>query len=222
MNCIYLVNVNKLNNEKLFSEYFLKMSDYRKAKINKMKMQKDKNLSLGVGILINEYLKAFNLKEKDMVYEEKCNGKPYFKNLPEVFFNASHSGECAVCSFSDDEIGCDIEKSDSVNLEIAKRFFAQSEYNYILSAKAEAKKSETFFRLWTLKESYLKHSGKGLPGGLQSFEIMFDNSFFNGIALKENEKYQKIYFKEYKYSDFFISVCSKNSLFSNNLTIINL
>lgn len=222
MNYIYLVNTDKLNDEKLFSNYFSEMSDYRKAKINKMKMQKDKNLSLGVGILINDYLKTLGLREKDMLYEEKHNGKPFFKTLPNVYFNASHSGECAVCSFSDKEIGCDIEKSDKVNTKIAKRFFAQSESDYIFSAKTEAEQSEIFFRLWTLKESYLKHSGKGLQGGLNSFEIVFDNGFANGIYLKEKGEIRKIYFKEYKYSDFYIAVCSENSMFSDDLIVIDL
>ena len=222
MNYIYLIHTEKLNNEKLFSKYFSFMSDYRKSKINRMKMQKDKNMSLGVGILINEYLKTLGLREKDMIYEEKYNGKPYFKNLPEVYFNASHSGNCAVCSFSSEETGCDIEKSDEVNTEIAKRFFARSEYEYIYSAKSDSEQLERFFRLWTLKESYLKFSGEGLQGGLNSFEVLFDEKFFNGISLKENGRIQKIYFKEYKYSDLYISVCSKNSMFSDDLILINL
>lgn len=218
MNYIYLVDTDKLNNEELFSKYFSQMSDYRKAKISKMKMQKDKNLSLGVGILIDTYLQSLGLREKDMIYEERYNGKPYFKSLSQVYFNASHSGNCAVCTFADEEIGCDIEKSDIVNLEIAKRFFAKSECNHILSAKTESEQSERFFRLWTLKESYLKYMGKGLPGGLNSFEIVLNND----IALKEKGVFQNIRFKEYRYLDYYISVCSKQSLFSDNLTIINL
>lgn len=222
MNCVYLVNTDKLKNENLFSKYYSEMSVYRKEKINKMKTQKDKNLSLGAGILINAYLKTLGLKEKDMLYEEKYNGKPFFKNRPEIYFNVSHSAECAVCSFSDEETGCDIEKYDKVNTEIARRFFARSESDYIFSAKTEEEQLQKFFRIWTLKESYLKFSGKGLPGGLDSFEIAFDNSFVNGISLKEKGKFKNIYFKEYKYSDFYISVCSSNSSFANDLIIIDL
>ncbi len=222
MNYVYLLNTDKLNNKKLFSKYYTEMSEYRKNKINKMKMQKDKNLSLGVGILINNFLKPLELREKDILYVEKCNGKPFFKNLPEVFFNASHSGNCAVCSFSDEEIGCDVEKSDRANTEIAKRFFVRTECDYIFSAKTEKEMSERFFRLWTLKESYLKLSGKGLQGGLDSFEIIFDKSFNNGIAVKEKSEFKKVYFKEYKYLDYYISVCSRSSVFSDNLIIMEL
>ena len=214
----FLLETDKLNNDDLFSEYYAKMSQYRKEKTDRMKMRKDKNLSLGAGILLNNYLNTIGLTEKNMEYSYVENGKPYLKNYPNIHFNLSHSENVALCSVSDCNIGCDIEIISSYNSNIAKRFFTENEYNLISLTTDISTKAELFFRIWTLKESYLKLSGKGLSGGLNSFEINIENN----ITAKENDALKPVFFREYTFKNYRIAVCSGKNDFSENLTIVSI
>lgn len=220
MNETYIINTDVLNNMALFDYWFKNMSGYRQEKISRMKLKKDKNLSLGVGILMDSYLKKIGLTEKEMLYINGKNGKPFFKNKPHIFFNASHSGNVAICSFSDDEIGCDVEDDAPINIKIAERFFTVNENQYIASASTQKERQRCFLRFWTLKESYLKCTGTGLHGGLNSFEIsLFQN---DDITAYEKGKRVEVYFKEYSYSGFYISVCAKNPSFAEELVTVKI
>jgi 4'-phosphopantetheinyl transferase len=53
---------------------------------------------------------------------------------------------------------------------VAERFFARAESAYLRSLPA-ATRLESFFRLWTLKEAYVKALGEGLRIPLASFEV---------------------------------------------------
>ena len=196
------------------------MSLYRKEKIDKLKQRKDKNLSLAVGIIIDNFLQQQNLREYDMSYSTKANGKPFFTDYEHLHFNASHSGDIAVCAFSDSEIGCDIQQIGEANEKIAKRFFTHSEYNYIYS-KNQADISqkltadEKFTRLWAVKEACLKLSGSGLGGGLKSFDIIIEE---NAVNIRD----KNLYIKEYRYKNCYIELCSTKPFFGDNLNILTL
>ena len=70
---------------------------------------------------------------------------------------------------SDCEVGCDIEKNANAPLEVAEHYFYHSELAYIKAAK---NKDKAFFTLWTLKESYMKMTGRGMSLPLDSFEVV--------------------------------------------------
>ena len=54
-------------------------------------------------------------------------------------------------------------------MEIARRYFQMAESAYI---QAAPDRDKAFFTLWTLKESYMKMTGKGMSLPLDSFEIV--------------------------------------------------
>lgn len=216
----FLLEVDKLNDDTIFSKYYNHMSPYRKNKIDRLKQRKDKNLSLAVGIIIDSYLQKFNLRECDMNYSTKTNGKPFFTDYEHLYFNASHSGNVAICAFSDNEIGCDIQQITKAKEKVAKRFLTNNEYNYIYNKNVtditqELSTDEKFTRLWAVKESYLKLIGSGLGGGLQSFDIIIEN---NVIKIGENN----CYIKEYRYKDYYIELCSAEPFFNDKLEILTL
>ena len=133
----------------------------------------------------------------ELKYSE--NEKPTADNL---FFNITHSGAYVVGVQSDCEVGCDIEKIDAVPLEIAEHYFRPTECEYIKSAKD---KNRAFFTLWTLKECYMKMTGRGLSIPLDSFEIIRK---VNGYALKE--PYGKpCFLKTMEFDDHVFSVCNE-------------
>lgn len=168
------MDVTPLSDENTFNYFYKKVSKYRQEKINTFKQRKDKNLSLGAGILLGSALKDFGLCEKDMFYKEGKYGKPYFENELQLYFSISHSDNKALVALSDTEIGCDIEKIDNVDLSIAKRFFHTDEYNDIISLHNTAEQRKQFFKYWTLKESFIKATGFGLKLPLDRFCISID------------------------------------------------
>jgi 4'-phosphopantetheinyl transferase len=90
-----------------------------------------------------------------------------------VHFNLSHSSALAFYAIAfGRKVGVDIEqiRADLPDLEIADRFFSPSEVA-ILRGLAPDRRREAFFRFWTLKEAYLKATGKGLTFGLNQVDV---------------------------------------------------
>lgn len=212
----YMINTDKLNDDKLFEDYYNVMSAYRQNKIRKYIFRKDRNLSLGAGILLNYGLKQYGLNECDMRYAASNNEKPHFADRPDLHFNISHSGTMVICSFSDTEIGVDIEKITSIDLDIAKRFFCTSEYEFIVSQTSDMERKEAFFRIWVLKESFMKMTGLGMSILTDSFEINLGDS----ITVKHKVDDQIYNFKEYKADEYRIAVCSTTAEFGESIKII--
>lgn len=132
---------------------------------------------------------------------EKCNnteiakdgnGKPFFKFLPDFYFNISHTDGLTVIAVSESEVGVDVEKLRKADLRIAKRRFLKCEAEYIKSAKSDRR----FFEVWTKKEAYLKYKGTGLAGGLDSVNVF--------------ECIPEI--KTFYFEDYIISICCENEL----------
>lgn len=189
---IYISDTTKLSDEKTFQKYLSQMPKSRQQKIEKLRFSADKELSLLAGILLNYALSdnGIVLKDDDIIKGE--NGKPHLKNS-ELFFNLSHSGKIAMCAVSDKDIGCDVERIKDIDLKIAKRFFSDEEYAYILSLSDYEKQKDSFFRLWTLKESFMKITGHGLKLPLDEFSI--------DISKETVTVYQKLNINDYRFRE---------------------
>lgn len=129
--------------------------------------------------LFREGLRSIGLNEdasrftSDQI-EVSSFGKPYFRDIPQAHISLSHSGNYIACAFSDVEIGLDLQECISPHtdvLRLVKRFFTSQEYEALLSVSGDDKtrQREIFFRLWAIKEAYLKYIGCGLSGELNSF-----------------------------------------------------
>ncbi|MGB8451533.1 MAG: 4'-phosphopantetheinyl transferase superfamily protein [Anaerocolumna sp.] len=199
-----MINTDKLNDDKLFQDYYNEMSAYRQKKIMKYKFRKDRNLSLGAGILLDYGLKQYGLNECNMRYAAGNNDKPYFADRPDIHFNISHSGTMVICSFSNAEIGVDIEKITGMDFNIARRFFCTAEYEYIINQTTDMERKEAFFRIWVLKESFMKMTGLGMSLLIDSFEIILEDK----ITVKHSVNDQIYSFKEYKVDEYRIAICS--------------
>ena len=62
-----------------------------------------------------------------------------------------------------------------------------------------------FYRLWTVKESYLKMTGEGLAYGLKAVEIRFEKT--NNISIYRNGEKCNCSTKEYDISGYMLSIC---------------
>ena len=128
--------------------------------------ERDKNLSVGVEVLLNHALDKIGITNP--VFDIDKYGKPYLKNYSNVHFNLSHSEGYVACAVSDSPVGVDIEYVTDIDLNLAKQFFYGTEYEYILNNNDQRK---AFFELWVLKESYMKMTGLGFRLALDEFCI---------------------------------------------------
>jgi 4'-phosphopantetheinyl transferase len=112
-------------------------------------------------------------------FARDANGKPRVfpgVGLPEIEFNLSHTrGLVAAAATRSGAIGIDAERVDpaKADLAVAERFFAPLELRILHYAPA-ADRTKLFFRLWTLKEAYIKAIGTGLSMPLDSFTFAFE------------------------------------------------
>ncbi len=201
---MYIAKTTALQNSVIFDRFYHSASLDRKAKTDRYVNHNDKILSLGGEALLFYALKSEGITDFEIEYSQK--GKPYLKNTDNVFFNLSHSGDTVMCALSGAEVGCDTEKVRDTAHGCAKRFFCPEECDFIASRKTEEKRKDAFFRLWTLKESFVKATGAGLSLGLDSF--CFDLS---GTApkLSHSPDGNFYYFKEFDFNDGYkYAVCS--------------
>ncbi len=124
--------------------------------------------------LLARYLKCSAV---ELVFQNNAHGKPELSgNLAgKIYFNVSHSGDHCLLSFTEKgAVGVDIEHwREHVEYdEIAKRFFTDEEFSWIMSVPEKAQQSERFYACWTLKEAYLKATGTGLSGSLKSLSVL--------------------------------------------------
>jgi 4'-phosphopantetheinyl transferase len=95
-----------------------------------------------------------------------------------LWFNLSHTdGFIACVAGRVRPLGVDVEDTNQMASydEMAKHFFAPAEQEY-LSSLTPGHQREAFFRIWTLKEAYIKALGKGLSIPLDSFHFRFSPS----------------------------------------------
>ncbi len=157
--------------------------------------------SKGAGLLLEKVLAlCFDGKSSDD-FEKSVgkHGKPLLKG---VEYNLSHSGDLAVCAISDKPVGCDVEKVRRAPEGVANRFFSNGEKKHLSSVPPE-RYDEEFFRIWTLRESYVKMTGEGLGLPLGSYEIIMGEQ----VRVIRDGQLQECYMKEFEVDGYRIAVC---------------
>jgi 4'-phosphopantetheinyl transferase len=110
--------------------------------------------------------------------------QPKFPRQPlaPLHFNLSHThGLLVLAVTTGAEVGVDVEAMtrEVEILALAERFFAPTEVALLRQCSGEHSERSThqrelFFRLWTLKEAYVKALGRGLSVGLDTFAFDFN------------------------------------------------
>lgn len=125
----------------------------------------DKKLSIIAYLLLAYGLKKEYGIVEELIFDFSNNGKPYLKNHPDIFFNCSHCKCGVVCAISNEEIGIDIEEVVNFDAEVAKFICNENEYKGLVNSQDPVL---DFYKLWTMKESVLKFSGKGICADLKN------------------------------------------------------
>ncbi|WP_114946860.1 4'-phosphopantetheinyl transferase family protein [Microvirga calopogonii] len=102
-------------------------------------------------------------------------GKPILVHPNGLHFSLSHTdGLVAVATSPDGPVGIDVEPTDrEAPLGVAATVFTREELDWLADC-GYSERNDRFFRLWTLKEAYVKATGRGLSEPFDSFTISFE------------------------------------------------
>lgn len=144
----------------------------RREKVEQLKYVSGKHVSIEAGLMLQEAVESeLGLKPENIRIIRGKNGKPYIEGYEDFCFNLSHSGDYVALVYGDRQLGIDMEQLKQKNIrerdiKVAKRCFTETECAYVTGGD-----EESFFEIWTMKESYLKYTGQGISVPLNSFEV---------------------------------------------------
>ena len=205
MEHIFIVNINGLRDGSIYQTWFDQMSKERRNKIVSHKMEGDRLRSLGAGIVLGAILKQYGLDPVKTQLEYGDNGKASVTGRPDIHFNLTHSGDFAAGVCGVGPVGIDVETVGVMKEKTARRFFHEGEYRYLEKIEDEESRREAVFRLWVLKESFMKVTGLGMRLPLNAFEIRLDG---REIEVDQTVDDRHYYFKEFALENSRMAVCS--------------
>lgn len=180
----------------------------RQARVRAFGDSRSALLTLAAGLLLYA---AFGEQTRSAHLERGMRGKPRLADRAP--FNITHAGDFAVLALSEQTVGVDLERFRPIDWQrISARFFHPEEQAY-LSHSLEPEKD--FFRIWTLKESYLKAEGTGFSVSPASFAVL------------PQEEHTAVFFgaTDYRFTrlnafpDYCLSVCSLEDAVADHVII---
>lgn len=182
----FIYNIENLTDEE-YEKWFSLMTEDKQEKVSRYKDLTRRKCSVAGEMLVKEYIgKALNIAPEAIKILTDNNGKPYIKNC-KIHFNISHCENILVYTFSEEEIGIDIEKIRPITLSILKSIFSKEEQEFVLGKALNEDDFESynkpeilerFYRIYTLKEAICKKSGIGIKGLKTADALPFlDQSF---------------------------------------------
>jgi 4'-phosphopantetheinyl transferase len=200
---LYYFNINELRNHE--NEYMKMLSDERRLKLNTYKLQDDKLRCIAGGILITRFVcggDVSKLKVKNNKY-----GKPYCSNTK--YFNISHSKDYVILLIDNKRVGCDIQYKNSVcNYNgVMRHLFYPDEIEYVNCHNTK----DSFYQIWSLKESLGKAKGTGLYGKNENF---FECLSYDCSSKPRCFRIKQWNFWEYYTKEYSVALCGENDFTS--------
>lgn len=115
---------------------------------------------------------------RSYIVTEEANHKPFLLEAPHIDFNISHTMGLVVCAIGNRDIGIDAELIRPFEERLLRRVCSKKEQDYVLEVDDIQIREERFFRLWTLKESFVKAIGRGIAFSLKDISFTIEE---NGI-----------------------------------------
>jgi 4'-phosphopantetheinyl transferase len=149
-----------------------------KAYADRFRVAADRNAYIAAHALLRTMLSRYaRIAPTEWRFVTAQGGKPLLDpaQAPGLHFSLSHTRGLAACAVGRSHaLGLDAEAwQERVPIELAKRYFAAAEVR-LLADLAPEKRPSAFYRLWTLKEAYIKATGQGLAAALNSFAFSLD------------------------------------------------
>lgn len=188
LECAYISVKNiDVENDRIF-DY---LSPERANKVKRLQSPDAKRESAGAELLLNSLFGMLFPKEQLPVrISTSDNGKPFFPDYENLYFNLSHSNGIAACVISDLPVGIDIQYMGKYDTKISERFFTADEQKYIFQSDD---KDLAFYTIWAKKEALLKCTGRGMGAVSSTSVLKAENGGF--------------YFKTTHFDNYMLCIC---------------
>lgn len=215
---IYAVRTDNITIQQR-EELLTMLDDERKKKVERIKHEKEKIRSIYAGLLLRYVFIHEGHKKKDWKDVKVFNGehgKPYLQGIEDFHYSLSHSGDWVLCAVDKKPVGLDIQKMDSWKIDMAKRFYAESEHEKLVSIKNEYERTRQFYCMWAAKESLAKLTGRGIGSGIsqyvvnENYEQIYDTDMDEKSAIKIYETIE----------GYIVCVCTYDSIFPDRIEIV--
>ena len=199
---LYVADISSLPDPLSVPEVLQTLPLERQKRIHNMKQEKSRKQSMGVGLLLQKVLALYHMQDSDVFVDE--HGKPKVEGLE---FSLSHSGNLVLCAVSEEPVGCDVEELRKAPKGVAERYFSDAEQAYLSHFSADEHDRE-FFRIWTMKESYVKMTGEGLRVSFEAYEIAMEDT---GARVIRHGEMQSCYLSTMELEGHIMSICAESS-----------
>lgn len=204
---VWFADITPLLIEETYRRYYQESPVWRRKKADRYKHGRGKAQSIGVWSLWERVRGIYGLPEG-------------------TIYNLSHSGDYVLCACSDRDgvkVGCDLEVMKEFREPVARRFFCENEYGYIM-AEEEKEQAQRFYRYWVLKESFMKATRQGMALDMRSFEIGWEKGGMPVLIRKPMEYPEEYYYQEYTKEgvDAKIAVCTTDREIDARLHVLEL
>ncbi len=158
-----------LEDNDLIGKWMSGMPAEKRSRIERLRRREDAFTAITAHRLLCFALKStYGIEPSPEDWAKGEFGKPYLKSFSGVHFNISHSGNMAMCALHSGRVGADIELARPFEHGLEKRIMSDSERQVFQECDEKVK---FFYQIWTLKESYLKYTGRGL-GALGEITVL--------------------------------------------------
>lgn len=164
---VLIADVSPLADAEVFSRALEKLSPTRRDKALAYKSMMQRQLSVGVALLLDRLLRRYGMRERDMEYSYNEHGKPAFTNAPHLRFSLSHSDKMVAAAMISTShptaaVGIDIQKLTPARDGVARRVFSAEDVQLLNDQLAGRSRDSLFTQLWTEYEAKGKASGIGI------------------------------------------------------------
>jgi 4'-phosphopantetheinyl transferase len=179
---VWLAFESLLDDPATAERFTASMSDDERSRERRLVVDPARRLHLLARGVQREVLSSYlpGTSARELQFTSGATGRPTLAppfDASGLDFNLAHTpGLVALAITRGASVGIDVEIHDKkVPLEVARRYFSPVEVEALEALPALAR-PRRFLRLWTLKEAYLKATGTGLAGGLDSMTFHIDDA----------------------------------------------
>lgn len=174
---VYCCRYDRVNELRLLNQYHSLLNQAERQRREDIRTEEGKLCFLVSRAMIRTLLgTAIGCPPTTLTIIADAQGKPFIDQPTTHWqFNLSHSqGLITLALAYDTAVGVDVEchHRNTDTLQLARHFFHFREIQQ-LEALATDEQRQHFFKLWTLKEAYVKALGYGLSHALDSFGFTF-------------------------------------------------
>jgi 4'-phosphopantetheinyl transferase len=150
------------------------LSEMERHRARQFRFERDRRRYVAAHVALRRILAGYlEAAPASLQFSTTDHGKPELADGPDLRFNLSHSGDCALVAVTwGRRVGVDIEqhRDDLECMALARTFFSRQEIRELEQVCASERR-RAFFDCWTRKEAYVKAVGLGLSHPLDAFSV---------------------------------------------------